>query len=77
MSGLKLVRWANDNFPPIDLNENVSHVKELVNEYKTAKAHVKLLRKSLEKADSILESNKYYMESLDRKQITEILNQTK
>ena len=30
---LKLVRWAQDNYPPIDLNNESEHVRELIQEY--------------------------------------------
>lgn len=32
MQELKLIRWAKDGFPPIDLNANISSVTELIRE---------------------------------------------
>lgn len=29
---LKLINWHNDNYPPIDLNENHQHVRALIQE---------------------------------------------
>lgn len=34
MKELKLIRWVNDGYPPINLNDQVSHVTELVAEIK-------------------------------------------
>jgi len=38
MKELKLIRWYDDGFPPIDLNENVMAVTELVREVKRLRA---------------------------------------
>lgn len=43
-----IIRWVNDGFPPIDLNQQVTHVKELVNDYQQQAKDIELLREALQ-----------------------------
>lgn len=54
---LKLVRWVQDGFPPINLNEQVSHLVELVNTFC-------LIRKENEELKAKLETYKKDYESM-------------
>jgi len=47
-----IIRWVNDGFPPIDLNQQVTHVKELVNDYQQQAKDIELLRDALQKLTS-------------------------
>ena len=39
----KIVRWVNDRFPPIDLNENIKEIIALVEENKRLADRIKEL----------------------------------
>jgi len=45
---LKLMRWAEANYPPVDLNKQVTHVNELIQEVRKLRKEKQLLQRAIE-----------------------------
>lgn len=60
---LKLVQWVNDGYPPIDLNQQITHVNRLVNAYEKLREDNIILAEAIEKL--MERSLNLYVEVLD------------
>lgn len=58
MTDLKLIQWAKDKYPPIDLNSHHNDVYKLINSYNELQADNERLRKALQKIDSATYAHK-------------------
>jgi hypothetical protein len=53
---LRLIRWANDGFPPIDLNNETNAVLHLIKDYKKIKAENDKLREALKECSPLIDA---------------------
>jgi len=53
MDDLRLMRWEKDGFPPIDLNESMKDVRDLINEVKQLRSINKELLEAIETSTSL------------------------
>ena len=45
---LKVIRWANDNYPPIDFNKNLRGILDLIREVRQLREEVQYLKKKIQ-----------------------------